>query len=130
MLFIKELRKILIIIFRSYRFTYFDIEAYDKIYTPFYTNLFGYLFGIVCGEIYLKYTRNEETRKFMREQTLYIVASHLLVILAFLLFWLGPILDVRGPSLWSALYAGMHRNIWIMTVCGIPLLIMSCNCGC
>ncbi|XP_065370013.1 nose resistant to fluoxetine protein 6-like [Calliphora vicina] len=114
----------------SYRYSFFqDIDVYFKVYTPFYSNLFGYLFGIICAEIYLKYTRTEQVRTFMREKPIYTVAVHLVAIIAVFLFWLGPILDVRAPSVWSALYAGLHRNLWIIFVCGAPLLLMSCNCG-
>ncbi|KAM7344408.1 uncharacterized protein ACRADG_011146 [Cochliomyia hominivorax] len=113
-----------------YRYTFFkDIKAYFEIYVPFYTNLFGYLFGIICGEIYLKYTRTETVRKFIHEHPMYIAAVHLNAIVAFLIFWLGPIMDAKEPSIWTALYAGLHRNLWIIFVCGIPLIFMSCNCG-
>lgn len=130
-MYIIQLYYLIFIFFRSYRYSFFNnIDVYFKIYTPFYTNLFGYLFGIICAEIYLKYTRTQEVRKFIYERPWYIAAVHTMAFVAALIFWLGPILDVRGPSLWSALYAGLHRNLWTIFVCGLPLLFMSCNCGC
>ncbi|XP_037827352.1 regulator of hypoxia-inducible factor 1-like [Lucilia sericata] len=129
--YLLKLKPCFIIKPESYRYSFFkDIDVYFNIYTPFYTNLFGYLFGIICAEIYLKYTRTEEIRKTIREKPIYTVATHFVAIVAFLLFWLGPILEVRAtPSIWSALYAGLHRILWIMFVCGLPLVMMSCNCG-
>lgn len=88
------------------------------------------MIGIICAEIYLKYTHKPEIRKFVAKQIWSKVALCLVPIIAFVICWSGALLDLKEPSIWSALYAGVHRNLWLIFICGIPLILMTCNCGC
>lgn len=118
-------------IYRSYRYSFFkDIDFYFNVYLPFYTNLSGYLVGIICGELYLKYTRTEGIRKIIH-QPKYIITVYLLIPLsASISIYLGSQLELSDPSIWTALYAGVNRLGWNILVCAVALLSMSCNCGC
>ncbi|XP_061397253.1 uncharacterized protein LOC133332901 [Musca vetustissima] len=87
----------------TYRYNFIkDYKLYTHTYTPFYTNLGGYLCGLVCGEIYQNYLCDEEKRQ-------------------------RSIVIFHEPSIWTALYTGLHRNFWIILVCGIPVVAMASN---
>lgn len=105
------------------------MDVYDKVYMPFYTNLSGYLIGIFCGELYLKYTSNEEVRKIIR-QPKYVIGAYFVFPICIAIVWLGSLLELTKWSIWTALYAGLYRISWNIFVCAIPILGMSCKCGC
>ncbi|XP_061395926.1 nose resistant to fluoxetine protein 6-like [Musca vetustissima] len=106
----------------TYRYGYVkDFKLFTHTYTPFYTNLGGYLFGIVCGEIYQKYICHTEKRK---------IFSYLWIIVplaAWFINYAGAIAIMSKASIWTALYTGLNRNLWIVFVCGIPILAMAFN---
>ncbi|XP_073821718.1 nose resistant to fluoxetine protein 6-like [Musca autumnalis] len=110
----------------TYRYGFVkDYELYYLSYTPFYTNLGGYLFGLLCGEIYLKFFANETKSKKLQTMLQYLWP--VVPLTAWYIYYLGTILIFHEPSLWTALYSGLHRNIWILIVCGIPVMSMACN---
>lgn len=79
--------------------------------------------------MYLKYTRKPKVREFIAKQFLAKVAFCLVPVIAYLISWSGVMLTLREPTIWSALYAAVHRNLWIIFICGIPMILMSCNFG-
>lgn len=85
--------------------------------------------GIICAEIYLKYTHKQEVRNIITKHLLSKIAFFAAPVVAFLIFWSGAMLHLREPSIWSALYAGTHRNLWIIFMCAIPTILMSWNYG-
>lgn len=85
--------------------------------------------GIICAEIYLKYTHKQEIRKIITKHPLSKIAFFAVPIIGFSIFWSGAMLHLREPSIWSALYAATHRNLWIIFICAIPTILMSCKCG-
>ncbi|XP_073821720.1 nose resistant to fluoxetine protein 6-like [Musca autumnalis] len=110
----------------TYRYGYVkDYELFYLSYTPFYTNLGGYLFGLLCGEIYLKFIANETKSKKLQTMLQYLWP--VVPLTEWFIYYLGTILIFQEPSLWTALYSGLHRNIWILIVCGIPVMSMACN---
>ncbi|XP_061395969.1 nose resistant to fluoxetine protein 6-like [Musca vetustissima] len=117
---------LLIFIFKTYRYVFVkDYKQFTHIYTPFYTNMGGYLCGLVCGEIYQNYLREEEKRQ--RLQKIFKYLWILPPMAAFLINYIGSIVIFYEPCIWTALYAGLHRNFWIILVCGIPIVAMACS---
>ncbi|XP_073821280.1 nose resistant to fluoxetine protein 6-like [Musca autumnalis] len=110
----------------SYRYGFVkDCKQFYLSYTPFYTHLGGYLFGLLCGEIYLKFIANENKSQKLQTVLQYLWA--LVPLAAWFIDYLGTVLIFHESSLWTALYSGLHRNIWILFVCGIPVLSMACD---
>ncbi|XP_061395970.1 nose resistant to fluoxetine protein 6-like [Musca vetustissima] len=110
----------------TYRYNFIkDYKLYTHTYTPFYTNMGGYLCGLVCGEIYQNYLRDEEKRQ--RFQKIFKYLWILPPMAGFLINYIGSIVIFHEPSIWTALYTGLHRNFWIILVCGIPVVAMTSN---
>uniref|UniRef100_A0A1I8NJC7 Acyltransferase 3 domain-containing protein n=1 Tax=Musca domestica TaxID=7370 RepID=A0A1I8NJC7_MUSDO len=102
-----------------------DYKLFHQTYTPFYTNLGGYLCGVLCGEIYQKYLCHEDRRQKLKQTIKYL---WLVVPLAgWIIDYVGTIMIFHEPSLWTALYTGLNRNLWILLVCFIPVLILACD---
>lgn len=116
--------------YRSYRHGYFTNSEYYYQYTPSYNHLGGYLFGIWCGDLYLTHLCKPEVQKRFRGVLKYELGGYLAVVIAFLIFLIGSTMMFKEPSIWTAIYSGLHRNIWIVGVCGLPLLGMACKGGC
>ncbi|XP_046810082.1 uncharacterized protein LOC111678138 [Lucilia cuprina] len=115
----------------SFRFIHVkDEEAFHKLYTPFYTNLGGYLFGIICGEIYEKYCHNADFHKRLARipSKIFEFAFWLCIAIGVWICWLGSVFIFYEPSLWTALYAGLNRNLIVVIVFGgLVFLGMFCK---
>ncbi|XP_017077600.1 nose resistant to fluoxetine protein 6 isoform X2 [Drosophila eugracilis] len=110
----------------TYRYLYFrHSDTFYQMYPPFYTNLGGYLFGFMCGHVYLK----QRSKKLEFQGHLkYELAMWLLVLATLGVLFSGYIFinhDFAKPSLWLALYAGLHKNFWLLICAGFVLLMCS-----
>ncbi|XP_043947791.1 nose resistant to fluoxetine protein 6 [Drosophila biarmipes] len=113
----------------TYRYLYFrHSDTFYQMYPPFYTNLGGYLAGFLCGHLYLE----QRTRKVMLRGLLkYELATWLLVLATLGVLFSGYIFirqDFEKPSLWLALYAGLHKNLWLL-ICAGFVFLMCCKVG-
>jgi len=92
-------------------------------YPPFYTNLGGYLFGFLCGHFYLRQrSGNVELLGHLK----YDLAMWLLVLATLGVLFSGYIFirqDFAKPSLWLALYAGIHKILWVLICAGFVILM-------
>ncbi|KAH8372749.1 hypothetical protein KR009_004406, partial [Drosophila setifemur] len=113
----------------TYRYLYFrHSETFYQMYPPFYTNLGGYLFGLMCGQRYLRQRCSTIIR---RGQLKYELAMWLLVPATLGLLFSGYVFirhDFAKPSVWSALYAGLHKNLWVL-ICAGFVSLMCCKVG-
>ena len=116
-----------IIFHRSFRFTVVNPEdhAYYDLYIPFYTNLGGYLCGIVLAVIYEHFNHNEEIYKRILRipKALYEFAFYSCIALGVWICYLGSVVIFQESSIWTALYAGLNRNLWASVVISIPVLM-------
>uniref|UniRef100_A0A1I8MG92 Acyltransferase 3 domain-containing protein n=1 Tax=Musca domestica TaxID=7370 RepID=A0A1I8MG92_MUSDO len=107
-----------------------DADTFYYLYTPFYNSLGGYLVGMLCGEFYLLYSQNAELREKCQRILKYEIFAWLLVPLTMAgISYVGSITNFMQPSIWTALFAGLNRNIWNIIVCGIPVVVMACKRG-
>ncbi|XP_073847194.1 uncharacterized protein isoform X2 [Musca autumnalis] len=110
-----------------YRYGYMkETDAFYYLYTPSYNSLSGYLVGMLCGELYMKYSEKQlEIREKFRCLFKYEMTIWLLVPLAVGgICYVGSIVNFLEPSIWTALHAGLNRNLWNMLVCAIPIVMM------
>lgn len=119
-------------LFRNYRYLYFkDTEIYYQTYPPFYTNIGGYLFGIIAADIYIKSKRNNNLNKY-KGLLKYELLWWLILPTCFALLFIGGIFtsySFEKPSLWISLYAGLYKNCWAI-ICCLALLGMCFKLGC
>ncbi|XP_017960684.1 nose resistant to fluoxetine protein 6 isoform X1 [Drosophila navojoa] len=105
----------------TYRYLYFrNSETFDRIYPPFYTNLGGYFMGFLCAQFYLKFRPLPEAKSSKSKWQLEL-GLWLLVLAILLILFSGYIFikfDFEKPSIWLALYAGVYKNLWILTCAG------------
>ncbi|CAD7013860.1 unnamed protein product [Ceratitis capitata] len=106
----------------NYRYMFFrNAETFYQAYTPFYTNIGGYLFGFITAELYLKLRNNcKQCRGILK----YELSWWLIFPIAFgLLFFAGFFMsiDFEEPSIWVALFANFYRNIWVLICCAVIL---------
>uniref|UniRef100_T1PG61 Acyltransferase n=1 Tax=Musca domestica TaxID=7370 RepID=T1PG61_MUSDO len=128
--YILKLESAFIIKPESYRYQFFiDCDVFYYLYTPSFTNLGGYLFGIWCGDLYLSQLRKEEVRRKVRGVLKYELGAWLAFPIAACICFAGSKAIFQEPSVWTALYSGLYRNLWIVFVCGFPLLGMACQGG-
>ncbi|XP_037827351.1 uncharacterized protein LOC119615361 [Lucilia sericata] len=105
-------------------------EVYHRLFIPFYTNLGGYLFGIICGEIYEKYAHNDEFHKQLSRipSEIFEFAFWSCLAIGVWICWLGTVFIFYEPSIWTALYAGLNRNLFVVIVFGgLVFLGMFCK---
>ncbi|XP_044249262.1 nose resistant to fluoxetine protein 6 [Drosophila takahashii] len=113
----------------TYRYLYFrHSDTFYQMYPPFYTNLGGFLFGFLCGHLYLE----QRCRKVVLRGLLkYELAMWLLVAATLGVLFSGYIFirhDFEKPSFWLALYAGLHKNLWVL-ICSGFVFLMCCKVG-
>ncbi|XP_037717751.1 nose resistant to fluoxetine protein 6 isoform X3 [Drosophila subpulchrella] len=113
----------------TYRYLYFrHSDTFYQMYPPFYTNLGGYLAGFLCGHLYLEQRSNKAV---LRGLLKYELAMWLLVMATLGVLFSGYIFirhDFGKPSLWLALYAGLHKNLWLL-ICAGFVFLMCCKVG-
>ncbi|KRJ98190.1 nose resistant to fluoxetine protein 6 [Drosophila yakuba] len=113
----------------TYRYLYFrHSDTFYQMYPPFYTNLGGYLFGFLCGHFYL---RHRSGKVELLGHLKYGLTMWLLVLATLGVLFSGYIfirLDFAKPSLWLALYAGIHKILWVV-ICAGFVILMSCKVG-
>ncbi|XP_052841927.1 nose resistant to fluoxetine protein 6 isoform X1 [Drosophila gunungcola] len=113
----------------TYRYLYFrHSDTFYQMYPPFYTNLGGYLLGFLCGHLYLK---KRPQGLVFRGNLKFELAMWLLVLATLGLLFSGYIFirqDFAKPSLWLALYAGVHKNLWLL-ICAGFVFLMCCKVG-
>jgi len=103
-------------------------DTFYQMYPPFYTNLGGYLAGFLCGHLYLEQRSNKAV---LRGLLKYELAIWLLVLATLGVLFSGYIFirqDFAKPSLWLALYAGLHKNLWLL-ICAGFVFLMCCKVG-
>ena len=100
-------------------------HAYYDLYIPFYTNLGGYLSGIVLGIIYERFNHNEEIYKQILRipKALCEFVFWSCIALGLWICFLGSVIIFQESSIWTALYAALNRNLWASVVIGIPALM-------
>ncbi|XP_059225828.1 O-acyltransferase like protein-like [Stomoxys calcitrans] len=114
----------------NYRYGFIsNTKEFEKLYIPSYTNLGGYLFGIWCGELYIKFLSREKIRRKVQGVLKYELSILLIIPIGWLIIRCGTITVYFEPSIWTALLSGSYRNLWIVFVCGIPVLTMTCKAG-
>ncbi|KAH8279262.1 hypothetical protein KR026_005093, partial [Drosophila bipectinata] len=113
----------------TYRYMYFrHSDTFYQMYPPFYTNLGGYLFGFLGGHLYI---HQRSSTVVLRGKLRYELGMWLLVLAILGLLMSGYIFmrhDFAKPSLWLALYAGLHKNLWVL-ICAGFVFLMSCKVG-
>ncbi|KMY91834.1 nose resistant to fluoxetine protein 6 [Drosophila simulans] len=113
----------------TYRYLYFrHSDTFYQMYPPFYTNLGGYLFGFLCGHFYL---RQRSGKVQLLGHFKYDLAMWLLVLATLGVLFSGYIFirqDFAKPSLWLALYAGIHKILWVL-ICAGFVVLMCCKVG-
>ncbi|XP_020815102.1 uncharacterized protein LOC110189393 isoform X2 [Drosophila serrata] len=113
----------------TYRFLFFrHSDTFYQIYPTFYANLSGYLFGFICGHLYLS-QRSKAT--ILRGQLKYKLAMWLLISAGLVILSSGYIFiyfDFAKPSIWLAVYAGLYKNLWVL-ICAGFVFLMSCKMG-
>ncbi|KAH8236990.1 hypothetical protein KR038_001983 [Drosophila bunnanda] len=113
----------------TYRFLFFrHSETFYQMYPTFYTNLSGYLFGFICGHLYLS---QRSKAAILRGQLKYELAMWLLVLAGMVILFSGYIFiyyDFAKPSIWLALYAGLYKNLWVL-ICAGFVFLMCCKVG-
>ncbi|XP_075165821.1 uncharacterized protein LOC142238146 isoform X2 [Haematobia irritans] len=113
----------------SYRYGFIkDMPFFYYHYIPFYTNLGGYLFGIWFGDLYLKYLSKDEFQRNFRGVLKYGIGVWLVALpMAISIIQMGTITIFQQPSIWTAFFSGINRNLWIVFVCGTAILTMACK---
>ncbi|KAH8284829.1 hypothetical protein KR054_001604, partial [Drosophila jambulina] len=110
----------------TYRFLFFrHAETFYQMYPTFYTNLSGYLFGFICGHLYLS---QRSKAAILRGQLRYELAMWLLVPAGLVILFSGYIFiyyDFAKPSIWLAVYAGLYKNLWVLMCAGFVFFM--CN---
>ncbi|XP_037826175.1 O-acyltransferase like protein-like, partial [Lucilia sericata] len=115
---------VLIIVSKSFRYFYLiNIETGSHLYLPSYTNLHGFLIGILCGELYMKYLRKKPKAKKSLGKILkyspYIGWPCIIGI-----FYVGTELLWQKPSIWTALYGLLQRHVTVTIVAVTTIMLM------
>lgn len=110
--------------FRSFRYFYLmDIETGKQLYLPSYTNLHGFLTGIVCGELYTKYFRgNHKSMESIGNFLKYSPFIEWPIIGG--IFYLGTEILWQKPSLGSAFYGLLQRHICIVIIATTTIILL------
>ncbi|XP_011196535.3 nose resistant to fluoxetine protein 6 [Zeugodacus cucurbitae] len=102
----------------NYRYMFFrNAETFFKAYTPFYTNIGGYFFGIISAEFYLKFRNKSKQYCGLLK---YELSWWLIFPIAFGLLFAGAFVmsfEIHEPSIWIALFANLYRNMWALICC-------------
>nr|XP_036223567.1 nose resistant to fluoxetine protein 6 isoform X1 [Bactrocera oleae]XP_036223568.1 nose resistant to fluoxetine protein 6 isoform X1 [Bactrocera oleae]XP_036223569.1 nose resistant to fluoxetine protein 6 isoform X1 [Bactrocera oleae]XP_036223570.1 nose resistant to fluoxetine protein 6 isoform X1 [Bactrocera oleae]XP_036223571.1 nose resistant to fluoxetine protein 6 isoform X1 [Bactrocera oleae] len=99
----------------NYRYMFFrDAETFYLAYTPFYTNIGGYFFGIISAELYLKLRNHSKQYRGLLKYELswwliFPVGFGLIFVAAFVMSF-----EINEPSIWTALFANFYRNVWAL----------------
>lgn len=105
-----------------------NADTFYQTYPTFYTNLGGYLFGFLCGHLYLNQRSNTA---ILRGHLKYELAMWLLVPAVLVMLFSGYIFiyyDFAKPSIWLAAYAGLYKNLWVL-ICAGFVFLMCCKVG-
>ncbi|XP_049317329.1 nose resistant to fluoxetine protein 6 isoform X2 [Bactrocera dorsalis] len=114
----------------NYRYMFFrDAETFYQAYTPFYTNIGGYFFGVISAELYLKLRNHSKQYRGLLKYELswwliFPVGFGLIFVAAFIMS-----LKIEEPSIWTALFASFYRNVWAL-LCSTAILGMCLKFGC
>ncbi|XP_073847609.1 nose resistant to fluoxetine protein 6-like [Musca autumnalis] len=116
-----------VVITENYRHIYLkDLKTTKHLYASPYSNLSGSFFGLICGEIYMKYLRNERYKQIVGNRIKFFIPFGWLIILA--IWYLGSSLVLKEASIWTALYAIPHKPISLAIVATIVIVYNMC-CG-
>ncbi|XP_046810084.1 uncharacterized protein LOC124420632 [Lucilia cuprina] len=100
------------IAFMRLDFRYFyliNIETGSHLYLPSYTNLHGFLIGILCGELYMKYLRKKpKAKKSLAKILKY--SPYIGWPCIFGIFYVGTTVLWQKPTIWTALYGLLQRH--------------------
>lgn len=106
-----------------------DAETFYLAYTPFYTNIGGYFFGIISAELYLKLRNHSKQYRGLLKYELswwliFPVGFGLIFVAAFVMSF-----EINEPSIWTALFANFYRNMWAL-ISSAAILGMCLKLGC
>lgn len=79
----------------------------------------------MCGEIYFKYLQHDSYKKSIKSRLKYFVPIGWVIIPA--IWYLGSKLLFQEPSIWTALYAILHRPLSLAIVAIIVVLYNMCG---
>ncbi|XP_073845611.1 nose resistant to fluoxetine protein 6-like isoform X2 [Musca autumnalis] len=112
----------------NYRHIYLkDVKTGEYVYLSPYCNLSGFFIGLICGEIYMKYLRNDRCKQIVGNRIKFLIPLGWLIILA--IWYLGSKLLFVEASIWTALYAIPHRPISLAIVASIVIIYKMCHGG-
>ncbi|XP_050324029.1 nose resistant to fluoxetine protein 6 isoform X1 [Bactrocera neohumeralis] len=113
----------------NYRYMFFrDAETFYQAYTPFYTNIGGYFFGVISAELYLKLRNHSKQYRGLLKYELswwliFPIGFGLIFVAAFVMSF-----EIDEPSIWTALFASFYRNVWAL-LCSTAILGMCLKLG-
>ncbi|XP_073847610.1 nose resistant to fluoxetine protein 6-like [Musca autumnalis] len=112
----------------NYRHIYLkDIKSGEHLYLRPYSSLNGFFIGLICGEIYMKYLRNDRYKQLVGNRIKFLIPLGWLTILA--IWYLGSSLVLKEASIWTALYAIPNRPISLAIVATIVIIYKMCRGG-
>ncbi|XP_037930475.1 uncharacterized protein LOC119665270 [Teleopsis dalmanni] len=117
----------------TYRYLYFrNNETFYQTYIPFYTNISGYLCGIICSDVFLKLVNNNNNATQNYHRILkYKLAWWSLIPMFFVLISIGTLMmeqTFEKPSIFVAIFAGLYKNLWVI-ICGLFVFGMCFKMG-
>lgn len=119
----------LIFNFRSFRYFYLiDIETGAQLYTPSYTNLHGFLTGIVCGVYYTRFIRKDyKIQSYLRR----IINSSPFIgwVCIAAIFYVGTLILGHEPSFLTALYGLLQRHVAVIILSSITIVYLMTHKG-
>ncbi|KAI8128525.1 Nose resistant to fluoxetine protein 6 [Lucilia cuprina] len=113
----------------SFRYFYLiNIETGSHLYLPSYTNLHGFLIGILCGALYMKYLRKKpKAKKSLGKILKY--SPYIGWPCIFGIFYVGTTVLWQKPKIWTALYGLLQRHVTVTLIAVTTIILMLCKSG-
>ncbi|XP_075166628.1 nose resistant to fluoxetine protein 6-like [Haematobia irritans] len=97
-----------------------NIETAEVLYLSTYSNLTGFFVGIICGELYFKYLKQDKYKRFVAN---ILESAPLYGLLVISVIWsLGSKLFFEEHTIWTALYPLLHKHLTVAIVAIIVIL--------
>ncbi|XP_059225827.1 uncharacterized protein LOC106086630 [Stomoxys calcitrans] len=126
--YFKELQSVSTMNLENYRHMYLkNVETGKHLYLSPYANLNGFLLGIVCGELYMKYLRQQRYKRIVAAYLRYSPLYGWLLI--FLIWYLGSVLFFKDRTIWTALFPILHKHLSVTIVAIIVVIYNMCHGG-
>ncbi|KAM7345516.1 uncharacterized protein ACRADG_011781 isoform 2-T2 [Cochliomyia hominivorax] len=108
----------------SFRYFYLmDIETGSHLYLPSYTNLHGFLTGIICGDLYMKYFKqNQNFKQPIGNILKYSPYFGWPAIVG--IFHMGTKLLWQKSTIWTALYGLLQRHVTVIILTVTTIMLM------